>query len=597
MSVRTSTIALSLLTGFVGLAPEGYAGGVTPLSGEVLGEVRNGAGIAQMGASVLIFNRYDKLIRQALTNDSGKFVFDALTPDIYSVKVILASFAPVFQRNIAVAAGSESVLEIHLASILSTVELLPASASKGALMTDDCKWVLRTSQATRPVLRLLPVTSSSQSHATTFSETTGVVKVSAGDGDSIAGSTAQDLGTAFALATVVNGATHVRLSGNYGYMANSGLPTAGFRTTYSRDRDGEAGPQMSLTVHQVYFPGLAGSANPNSYTGGDESGPALRTVSLGVLDKLDVTDQIRLEYGAHFDSIAFLDRMNYMSPFARATYDLGGNGSVRFAFSSGMQPQELIAHEGDTQAPDLNQDLAALAMLPRISSMGGRTRLQRTENLEIGYKLVRGSRKYSVAAYSEAVSDAAYSLSASGRFLPTTDLLPDLDSRNFLFDTGNYQRTGYSAAVTQAMGDHVDFTLAAGRGGALVADAGPAPAATAADVRALIHQKQRTWATARASMTLPGSGTHIVTSYGWTDPRSLMPVHMSLTGDTNQDEGWNIVIRQPLPRLGCIRGRLEATGELRNALAQGYLPLDAAGQHAVLTNSPRVLRGGLSFLF
>lgn len=597
MSVRTSTIALSLLTGFVGLAPEGHAGGVAPLSGEVLGEVRNSAGIVQMGASVMIYNRYDKLIRQALTNDSGKFIFDALTPDIYSVKVILASFAPVFQRNISVAAGSENMLEIHLASILSTIELLPASASKGALMTDDWKWVLRTSQATRPVLRILPVSSSSQSHSATFTETTGMVKVSAGDGDSISGTTAQDLGTGFALATVVNGTTHVRLSGNYGYMANSGLPTAGFRTTYSHDKDGESGPQLSLTVHQVNFPGLAGSANPNAYTGGDESGPALRTVSLGVLDKLDVTDQIRLEYGAHYDSVAFLERVNYMSPFARATFDLGDNGVVRVAFSSGLPAQELIAHEGDTQAVDLNQDLAALAMLPRISSMGGQTRLQRTENLEIGYKLVRGSRKYAVAAYSEAVADAAYSLSASGRFLPSADLLPDLDSRNYLFDTGNHQTTGFTAAVTQSMGDHVDFTLAAGRGGALVADPGAAAAETAADVRDQIHQKQRAWATARASITIPGSGTHIVTSYGWTDPRSLMPVHMSLTGDTNQDAGWNVIVRQPLPRVWCLHGRLEATGELRNALAQGYLPLNADGQHAVLTNSPRVLRGGLSFLF
>jgi hypothetical protein len=599
MSFRSSTIALGLLTGFVGLAPEGHAGDVSPFSGELLGEVRSATGIVQMGASVMIYNRYDKLIRQALTDSNGKFAFDVLTPDIYSVKVILASFAPALQRNIAVAAGSESILKINLASMLSTVELVPASVSKGTLMSDDWKWVLRTSQATRPVLRLTPVSSSSQGRTTTFSETTGMIRVSGGDGDSVAGSTAQDLGTAFALATVVNGSTHVRLSGNYGYMANSGLPTAGFRTTYAHDNDFETGPQMSLTVHQVYFPGLAGTPNPNSYPGGDDNGPALRTVSLGVIDKLDITDGILLEYGGHFDSVAFLGRLNYMSPFARLTYDLGTNGSVRVAFSSGMEPQELIAHDGDNQGTDLNQDLSALAMLPRISSVGGDMRLQRTENLEIGYKLVRGSRKYSVAAYSEGVADAAYSLSASARFLPATDLLPDLDSRNYLFDIGSYQRTGYSAAVTQALGDHVDVTLAGGRGGALVAESREAPVDSAADVRALIHQAQRSWATARASMTIPGSGTHIVTSYGWTDFRSLMPVHMSLTGDTNQDEGWNIGIRQPLPRVGVMHrhGRLEATVEMRNALAQGYLPVSAGGQHAVLTNSPRVLRGGLSYLF
>ncbi len=76
-----------------------------------------------------------------------------------------------------------------------------------------------------------------------------------------------------------------------------------------------------------------------------------------------------------------------------------------------------------------------------------------------------------------------------------------------------------------------------------------------------------------------------------------MPAHLSLTGATYQDEGLNLTIRQPLPRLNGMHGRLEATAEMRNALAQGYLPLNAGGHTAVLTNAPRALRGGLNFLF
>jgi hypothetical protein len=131
----------------------------------------------------------------------------------------------------------------------------------------------------------------------------------------------------------------------------------------------------------------------------------------------------------------------------------------------------------------------------------------------------------------------------------------------------------------------------------LIADSRETPAETGADIRSLIHKTQRTWATARASATLPGSGTHVTGSYGWTDFRALMPAHLSLTGTTYQDEGLNIAIRQPLPRLNGMRCRMEATAEMRNALAQGYLPLHAGGQSAVLTNSPRALRGGLNFLF
>src|SRR5580700_8963858 len=155
------------------------------LSGGILGQVKSSAGITQMGATVLLYNRYDQLVRQALTNPEGKFVFDQLTPDLYSIRVTLASFFPAMRRNIAVAAGSENLLQINLATLLSSIDLVSSGPSRGALMSDEWKWVLRSSQSTRPVLRLLPVSSSaSNSTSSIFSETTGLVKLSAGDGDS-----------------------------------------------------------------------------------------------------------------------------------------------------------------------------------------------------------------------------------------------------------------------------------------------------------------------------------------------------------------------------------------------------------------------------
>ena len=44
--------------------------------------------------------------------------------------------------------------------------------------------------------------------------------------------------------------------------------------------------------------------------------------------------------------------------------------------------------------------------------------------------------------------------------------------------------------------------------------------------------------------------------------------------------------------------RMEATADLRNMLAQGYLPLGmASGQRVLLVETPRSFRGGLSFIF
>lgn len=100
----------------------------------------------------------------------------------------------------------------------------------------------------------------------------------------------------------------------------------------------------------------------------------------------------------------------------------------------------------------------------------------------------------------------------------------------------------------------------------------------------------------QASGLVPLSGTKLDASYGWTDFRALTPVHASLTGDTSQQVGWTVGMRQPMPGFGGMRMELHA--ELRNLLAQGYLRVAAAnGNTVVLTNAPRAVRGGLSFIF
>jgi hypothetical protein len=43
---------------------------------------------------------------------------------------------------------------------------------------------------------------------------------------------------------------------------------------------------------------------------------------------------------------------------------------------------------------------------------------------------------------------------------------------------------------------------------------------------------------------------------------------------------------------------VELTADLRNLLAQGYLPLSTAdGQRILLVESPRAFRGGFNFIF
>jgi hypothetical protein len=57
-------------------------------------------------------------------------------------------------------------------------------------------------------------------------------------------------------------------------------------------------------------------------------------------------------------------------------------------------------------------------------------------------------------------------------------------------------------------------------------------------------------------------------------------------------------VRQPIPTLGFLPGHMEALIEVRNLLAQGYVPVVGQdGQTVYLVQAARSIRGGLAFSF
>jgi hypothetical protein len=602
-------LAASVIAALILSAPVALAANNVPLSGTIAGVVRNAGGVPQMGATVFLFNRTDKLLGRVLTNERGLFGFGLLTPDVYSVRVSLASFVPAVKQKIAVQPGMQSLLYVDLTSVLSSIELVYAKPGEGALMDDDWKWALKGSSSTRPVLRALPVGSQSDpqqspsASGSVFSGTRGMFNVSAGDPGSLgsavgSGSSQADLGTAFAVATSLFGHNELALSGNVGYSGHDGLPTVGFRTSYSRDG---VGPEIAVTMQQIYLPVRANLA---SLTGQPDGTPPLRTMSVSIHDSVSITDDLRLDYGGSLDSVSYMDHVNSLNHFARLTYDLGAAGKLKAAYSSGAPPTDLALQPRDSEgrvsgdAEALAQDLTALATLPRLSLLDGHPAIQRSQDAEIGYEKKIRATTLNVSAYRERVSNAAMTVVApEGAFAPG-DLLPDTSSQNSVLDAGSYHRSGFAASVSQALGDHVQIGSSFGSGGAL-SPADPEMTATSAeDLRSRLQVTQRFWASARASATLPVIGTVITGSYQWMDyNNTIMPDHFYLTQSPYTEPGLNIRVRQPIPSVPGIPGRLEATAELQNGLAQGYLPVTESGQRVMLVQSPRALRGGLSFIF
>src|SRR6059058_5608674 len=78
------------------LLPVSSAQAVSPIrfAGELSGLVTDSDGRPQAGAMVSLFNRQDHLLQRIATNIAGNFSFDDLLPDVYSVRISMATFVP-----------------------------------------------------------------------------------------------------------------------------------------------------------------------------------------------------------------------------------------------------------------------------------------------------------------------------------------------------------------------------------------------------------------------------------------------------------------------------------------------------------------------
>jgi hypothetical protein len=151
--------------------------------------------------------------------------------------------------------------------------------------------------------------------------------------------------------------------------------------------------------------------------------------------------------------------------------------------------------------------------------------------------------------------------------------------------------------LTQHLGENYNFTISYGSTGVLVPrENGPISDVT--ELRDSIQATHRGALTAQASGTIRWTGTKFSGGYQFTDYRSATSGHLYATDPSHPEAGLNLCIRQPIPHALNRFGRMEATLDVRNMMAQGYLPMTLTdGRRLLLMRTPRSLRGGLSFTF
>ncbi|HXE12631.1 MAG TPA: carboxypeptidase-like regulatory domain-containing protein [Bryobacteraceae bacterium] len=559
-------------------------------AGNLLGMVVDSLGTPQMGASVTLFDRYDRMVHREVTGADGRFGFLGLAPSSYSIRASADSLLPAMRNKIAIRAGLSSVLQIRMAAIFSSIEVKYTKPTTA--MTDDWKWVLRASAATRPVTRVLAGASrgrsaSAEDPAKIFTGTRGLVSLSAGDaGSLLSDSSIADFGTSFALATTMYGRNQLTVSGIFGQSLTTGMPTMGLRATYSRsDPEGLASlPEITVMAQQFYLPGRLMSAP------GPGGAQAVRSSSLSYYDTVDFFGGVHLEYGSAFDAISYFDHVNRVSPYARLTTALGDAGSLAVTYSSGGSPNELYLHQyGD--GADLADTIGAIASVPSFSMRSNRLALERTQNYEVGYSKVAGRRTYAISAFYESVNNGRLHVLGDLSALNAADLLPDISTTTTLLNMGHYNRNGVMASIDQKLNDNVEFGIAGGTMGGFL------PTSVGTSGSAFFPRSNYPVASVNVRLIVPSAGTRIITEYEYVAGTALVPEHIFSTQRLYAEPGLNIIVRQPLPSLFGM-GKLELSGDIRNLLAQGYLPLGTAdGHQTMLLACPRTVRGGLNIIF
>ena len=174
------------------------------------------------------------------------------------------------------------------------------------------------------------------------------------------------------------------------------------------------------------------------------------------------------------------------------------------------------------------------------------------------------------------------------------DVLPDVYSGTFSYQGNDFTTRGMRVVLQRKLLSDLTATLDYAYGGVLDLSR---PDVQLQDAREWIRAEQRQAVAAKFSGTLPKAKTRWIASYRYTGGHTLTPVDLFNTSAGQADPYLNLFIRQPIPA-SFLAGHMEILMDLRNLLAQGYVPvMGRDGRTLYLVQSARSVRGGVAFSF
>jgi len=118
------------------------------------------------------------------------------------------------------------------------------------------------------------------------------------------------------------------------------------------------------------------------------------------------------------------------------------------------------------------------------------------------------------------------------------------------------------------------------------------------NARESMKVRNRETVAAKVSGGVPHAKTRWIASYRWTSGTALTPVDMFDDSPGRTDPYLGLFLRQPIPGTGFLPGHMDAVVDIRNLLAQGYVPvMGHDGRTVYLVQAARSIRGGVAFTF
>ncbi|MFB3815244.1 MAG: carboxypeptidase-like regulatory domain-containing protein [Terriglobales bacterium] len=561
-----------LVIAFVIAAPVWAAG----LPGTISGTVRNSGGVAQMGAVVEVLASSAVPVATVFTDSRGYFEARGIHAGNYQIKVTAPSFLPSLREDLTLKPGANLIVNVTLNTLFEAMQLAPIRR-RTAEDQDDWRWTLR-SAANRPILRVLddgPLVVVAKGPDENEKTLKAHVAFFAGSGAEGFGS-AGEMTTAFKVERSLFTAGKLSVGGNVGYNTAGFVPGTVFRASYSHRMANGSEPQVAVTARRFATPGMAAR------------NAALQALAVSLSDNFSLMDFVDVEFGSEYQVIQFMRDVSAIRPFGSVDFHLSPNTVVEYRYTT-SRPTTRAMKGFDSAPADLTE------ADPRVSLSHSVAMLERARHHEVSLSRRIGRNSIQVAAYTDRISDPAL-IGVGDVADDTRDFLPDVYSGTFTWNGARLNSSGLRVVMQRKLTDDLTATVGYSYGGVLQLDQAYLDWSRVRDALENTHQHALAY---KMAGTIPLSQTQWVASYKWSSGQYVLtPVDMFNSSPGQADPYLNVFVRQPIPGTGFMPGHMEALVDVRNLLAQGYVPVFGSnGQTLYLVQSARAVRGGVAFTF